>query len=422
MKRILAIILAMLLAFGAAALAEEAAAADNAAVMTLSNIEITMQDQKANLGDLALSLALAKIDDNPALVGMADGGSTPLLTAVMELTNEQILLAFDGLDCAFGEKLPDQVAGSVGQLAEAMPQIIAGLGNVALPAIPGLPIPKVDLSGLLMAFSTGEGTFEIPAETVTALVDLLADLIGDYGQMLPQLAQVGPIIDQVKQSGMSARIDGTIEDDGTTQTIVGDVYLVQGDQESESAVLRLTIVTADNSFVLTFGADAGSGLTDLARFALKSDPESAENSLVIDAMGQVNLELSTRPEDGLQKVALDFNTSGQEGGIEFGYGQQNGVDVVTLSANAGASVALVIETAMGEDGVRTGTLSLESSMEGQTVNATADITMYANGDIGMDGFTMPEDVRSFSELNAEAIQPVLLPLMEYLNSVTPEAA
>ena len=71
---------------------------------------------------------------------------------------------------------------------------------------------------------------------------------------------------------------------------------------------------------------------------------------------------------------------------------------------------------MGTDGVRTGTLSLTASQRDQTIAFSGDITMQSGADLGLEGFTMPGDVRAFDQLDQSELMPFLQPAIDYISS------
>ena len=412
MKKIMAILLAVLMLLGASAFAE-----GTAAVMTVDNINLSVPGQSIALDDLAASVALDSIGGAASIVGLVEGGGEKLVTAVAQIADGNFAFTVDGLDHAYGAALPAQVAEQAGQLGALLPQILPSLDNLSLPAIPGITIPKLDLTGTLSSFSTGNGTFAIPHEMIDALLDQLLQLAQSGSLNVPNIDQAVALLQQVKASGMSLAIQGTIVDDAAAQVVSADIYLVSGDNMSDAPLANLSLDTRENSLLFTLSVDTGAGMSAVANATLSSNPDTAELNFDLNLAGIVTLGLGVFPEEGLQKIALDLSASGQQANLEFGYGQQNGKDVVALSgAAAGASFAFSIDTAMGADGVRTGTLSLTASQRDQTIAFSGDITMQSGADLGLEGFTMPGDVRAFDQLDQSELMPFLQPAIDYISS------
>ena len=416
MKRILAITLTLFMLLGMTAIAEEAAG--TAAIMTIDNITLETQGQKIALDGLVAHLALDVIDGAPSLVGMVDGSDEPLLTAIAQLRDGKMLATIDGLGYAIGEDIPATAAQQLGQLTEQMPQIIAGLDEAKLPPIPGIPIPKVDMSALLTSFSTGDGTFEIPYTVLSALLSQVSSLGRTIGSSIPNSEAVFGLIDQLVQSGLSVTSRGTIDDDGATQTVSGDIYLVQGDTEGDAPVASLTLASSENNFVITVSVDMGGGAAPVATISLISDPQAAELHLLADVGGMVNLGFDIYSEDGLQKVAMALSGSGEQVDLEFGYGVQEGDDVVTLSGavNDGTAFGFSTVTAVGSDGVRTGTMSVYATQNGEQYFFAGDLTMYTGADIGLAGYTMPTEIRDPNSVDNEAVNALLQPVADYIGN------
>ena len=110
--------------------------------------------------------------------------------------------------------------------------------------------------------------------------------------------------------------------------------------------------------------------------------------------------------------------SGKQASLELGYGQLEGQDVVTLAAVDGESVyTCEIDSTMGADGIRTGTVALYAKEQGNETNITGDLTMFV-GDSGIDvsAFRMPTTEKSIEEMQQDNLDEYAKPLETYIMS------
>ena len=414
MRKILAILLAMLMLIGTTALAE-----GDAAVLTLDNVTMQTQGQNINIQGLTASLVLENINDLPSLALLIDGDGQPLVTAVAQLTSKQCCFAVDGMDHGYVSDLPAQAMGQLAQfgdegMATLLPMLVPMFDQLVLPAFSGVDIPKLDMTGLLGSFMTGSNTFEVPAEQVSALLDQLVQLAQAQSGAIEGLDQVTAMLEQMKSSGIGFAIEGTIDDDGTAQTVSAGVCLAMGSTATDQELARLTVTSSQNNFQAVLSVtDAGDVLTA----SLVSDPSAAQLQFSMDVAGQASMSFVLFSEDGLQKASLDIAGGGQQVSLQFAYGQQGGADVVSFGGQAADSNAsFEINTAMGSDGVRTGTLTISADQAGTSNIIGADVTMYTGDAIDLSGFTMPSDMRPMDQIDNEAIGNAFAPVMDYIGS------
>lgn len=412
MRKILAILLAVVMLLSAAALAE-----GSAAVMTVSNVNMQTGGQAIAINGMDLHLVLQNVNNLPSVALLVDGDGQALATAVAQLSSKAFSFAVDGMDHGYTMDLPAEQAAQLAEVGDdgmaiLLPLLLVpALDSAVLPPFAGANIPKADMTGLLSGFMTGANTFEIPYEQVNALLDQVLQVAKSQGSAIEGLNDAIEMVDQLKSSGMGVAIRGDIADDGATQTVTGNIHLAQNGTVMDEPIATLTVVTAENSFNASLGV-AGDGVMTAS---LVSDPAAARIDFNLDVAGAAGATFALFNEDGLQKANLDINGGSESGSalLEFAYGEQNGSDVVHFGGTAGGStIALDVNTVKGADGVRTGTLSLIAD----DTAISGDVTMYTGDEIDLGGFTMPSDLRSFEQIDGDAISAAFEPVMDFLGT------
>lgn len=424
MKKIVALLLSLLMLLGCAALAESAE--KTAAVMTLSNIQLSDGSETHGLGDLVVSAILDAAGD-PTFVLTADDGNEYLAALAAKLDGQgKASVTVEGVDATYTGDLTALLqqsgadASSISQLTSVLPELptamkelVPMLDAVVLPPFTGVTIPKLDVSALLAGFVTGEAdgatTFTIPYEQFVALLDMVSEYAGMVGSQVPNIDQVTGLIDQLKSNGQGIAVNGAIQDDGTTQTVVFNVLPVQNGTTSETPVLALVLATAENSITLAAAQDVNSD--PMITLAVTSDPSVPRLDVALDAMGSA-MAFRMYPSDGLQVVELAAN-AGDDVSVLFTYGAKDGVDVLDLTANASVgSFQLTFNTVKGDDGLRSGTVELNAG----GVSATADIDMYLDTASPVE-IEWPATEKDLSELDDSVMQTAVAPLIEYINGL-----
>ena len=428
MKKIFALLLSLALMLSCAAMAE--GAEKTAAVMELSNIEVSDGSQTQNLGDLAVSAILDAASD-PTFVLTADDGTDYLAALAAKITTDgKLAVMVSGVDATYTGDIAALAqqsgtdASTIAQFTEALPQLpavmkdlIPVLDSLVLPPFSGVAIPKLDVSALLAGFVTGESngvtTFTIPSEQFTALLDMAEQYAGMLGSQVPNIDQVTALISQLKSSGISIAVDGTIQDDGATQVVTFNVLPVQGGTVGDTALFVLTLTTAENQLNLGAGQSAESGA--MITLNVTSDPSTPRLDAELNAMGY-GMAFRMYPSDGLQVVELTAN-AGDNVSMQFIYGVADGKDYLELNASASVgSFSLVFNTAKGADGVRSGVMQVETN----GMQITADVAMYL-ADESPVGLEWPTTEKDLSELDDSVMETAMAPLTEYINSLQPAA-
>lgn len=424
MKRWIATILALALL---ALLCAPAMAEDNAAVLMLDNVRVQSGDQTVDVQDLAVSLVLENIGDLPALALLIDGAGEPLATAVAQLTTQQMILAVDGMDYAYAAELPSAQAAQLAQvgqagLAQLIPALLPVLNEMTFPTFAGADIPKLDLTGALSEYITktgnGASEFEIPAGVIDGLLDQALQLAKAQGKNLSQLDVAIELLEGLKAEGKGIAIKGTITDDGTVQKVDGDILLVSG-KGKPSSVAGVSFVSAMNSWRLAISVRKGFLTLNVVTASLISRPAENRVDFGFSVFGGVDFSMALFTEDGLQKVTFVADGLGEKAKLEFDCGRQADGDLVSFAAQFGdVDLSLVIKTAMGADGVRTGSLVWGLTNGDSAAGLSADVTMYTGEGPDLSGIVIPEELLPIDQFDAEAVAAAFEPVSEYISSHT----
>ena len=424
MKRWIATILALTLL---ALLCAPAMAEDNAAVLMLDNVRVQSGDQTVDVQDLAVSLVLENVGDLPALSLLIDGAGEPLATAIAQLTAQQLIIAVDGMDYGYAAELPSAQAAQLAQvgqagLAQLIPALLPTLNEMTFPTFAGADIPKLDLTGALSKYITATGNgaseFEIPAEVIDDMLDQALQMAKSQGKKLSQLNAAIEMIEGLKAEGKGIAIKGTITDDGTVQKVDGDILLVNGKGKS-SSVAGLSLVSAMNSWRLAVSVRKGFLTLNVVTASLISRPSENRVDFGFSVFGGVDFSMALFTEDGLQKVTFVADGLGEKAGLEFDFGRQADGDLVSFAAQFGdADLSLVLKTAMGADGVRTGSLVWGLTQGGSVAGLSADVTMYTGEGPDLSGIVMPEDLRPIDSFDSKAVAEAFKPVTDYISSHT----
>ena len=418
MKKLFAILLAALLLLNIGAFAE------GAATMTANNVRIETMGQTIEIPGLNCTLALDTINDLPSLALLIDGDGQSLFRAIGQMTTTQFQFAVDGMDHGYFEPLPadslEQMAQvDPAQLAQAMPALIPGLNSLELPAFTGIDIPKLELDDMLSKYITtqnaGSYDFEIPHEEVNELLEMLVQ--AGRAQGTEGIEEMAQMLQMMKNQGMGLTVRGHVVDDGSTLNASAGLFMVQNGTVSTYEIASLTVVSSLNSFQGDLSMAANGNTSNVMTVTLTSDPAAATLDFSMDVAGTMTITFNMFKEDGLQKAALRMSESSGSTDIVFAYGQQNGQDVVDLCIkSADMDFDLAVNTAMGADNVRTGTLTMTVNGSGTDMLLTADIEMRTDGQIDVGDFTMPSDLRPFSEMNDSEFTAAFQPVSDYIQN------
>ena len=433
MKKLLAIIVALMLLTASVAMAE------TATVLTIASpvLTVSQQGQSATYDMTGLliveSAGMAGGTTPTVQLGVVNGDDT-LLDAEMQVIDGKMVVAVQGMSQPLAVDL--SAAGAQGQefigaMFEAMPKLAA----MKLPAFPGVTIPKLDLMSLgSMLGATGDGqsaTFDIPYEMVQQLLSMLTE----YKAVIPESIsdQVGPVfdmIDQMNANGMGVALKGTITDDGATGTLAVDVLPVSGGVTASESAATISFISAENQINLIVDVHQGEDTMPLGQIALTSDPAAKELNFSVDIMGgMMNLAGSLYPQDGLQVAALELVAQDQKASISLIYGDKDGANYVDFAFQVEGQAAMecVTET-YGDEGNEMGSMTLTADAAGNQFQLDADIMQAVTEDTTFENIADAAnaiDVTSLSEEDKAALQEelqgVLGGLMEYFSTLQPAA-
>ena len=428
MKKLLAIALALMLLMTAAAFAEPAN------VLTLSNANLLVSGPDgsyiADLTGLTATLALGSPEGVPTLQLDLTGDGQALLGAEIQFIDGNMVLNIDGMSRPIAASLNNADA------QESLEQLFASLDSMSefkLPPFTGVNIPKLDLMSvadilpMLGVQTATEGqatTFEVPAELIRQLSQTLLASIPDETK-----AQLGGIDQLLANANFSLK--GKISDDGDTAEMLIEMVPQTDRGNALSDAGSLYFVSSENSDSLELTINADGQSVTLGRFDLTSDPAAATLDVGLDLMGQITLNFSLYPQDGAQVAALALKADQESLNASLTYGEADGQEFTQLAfelpgEDVSASVDIVESPAA--DGGKAGSMSVDVSANGQTVNLSTDLTEgkgeadfrpIANAAQAYDANNMSE---ADNQAMASELDGLLTPLMEYMNGVSIQPA
>lgn len=424
MKKLVAILLAALMLLAPVALAE-----NTAAILTLTDIVATNGGESVPLTGLCITAAI-DAENDPTFILTADDGTDYLAAAAMRIDAKgQMDITLENLDATYTadimslasqQGIDSSVAGMASQSYEELPELmrtlVPAMDELVLPAFSGVTIPKMDLSELLSGFITGESNgvseFTIHYGQFVSLLDMVKQYASLAGSQIPNLDEVLSAIDEMKANGQGFMVRGTIEDNGRRQNVTASLIPVDNFVEMDSAVLKLSVSSEENTIV-AIGMPEGQSGVPMFILNLLSDP--AKPSLTAEmSIGEASISFRLFPEDGLQKMTFDVSSDGEDAfKVAFGYGNTNGRDLLNFEAfGGGSALSLNFDTAMGADGVRTGTVSFTAD----DVVITGNIAMQLSEEAPVE-IAWPENRVSIEELDGEAMNEAMAPLMAYFENL-----
>lgn len=428
MKKLLALVLALMLLMASAAFAETA----NTITFSNANLLVTAENgsQTVDLSDLTATLAMGNPEGVPTIQLDVAGGGDALLCAVIQFIDGNMVLNLDGMSRPLAASMQNA------QAQEGMEQIFANLDSVngvKLPAFEGVTIPKVPLNAVLDILpmlgvepqTDGSATtFEIPAQLVTGLLQMILAQIP--AEMKAQLGG----LDQLLASTQFAVV-GRLNDDGETAELLLDLVPVTDGMQDDTPFAGLYFSSKENldSLEVLVYQD-GQGIT-LAQLDLESKPESAELNLALDVMGQINLTFSLYPQNGDQVAAVALNAAGETFNASLTYGENGDEEYAQFAfevPNQNVSASVDINEHPAADGSKEGALAVNVASAGQTINLTADLA-ESKDDVDFHAITNADQAYDAAAMTAadnqaltEDLNNVLANLTSYLNSIQAQPA
>ena len=420
MRKLFAVLLAMLMLLGTAALAEQ-----KAAVMVVDHMQLENMGQRVEVKDMGAYLALQNVGDLPAVALRIDGGGAPLFTAVGQLDTSRFNFAVAGMDKGYTAEIPaEQMAGlsalGKGGMAMLIPSLLPLLDQMALPGLSSVNIPKVDLSGVLAAYSTGNGTFEIPVEQSARLLDQALEIARAQGKNLAQLDKATQMLEDLKKKGTGIAIRGTIEDRGATQKVVAGIHMAYNGKVDNGQTARITLESRQNSTEVALAVVKFGIPFTVANASLNANPARAQASFDLSVIGGTYININAGVEGGMNKITFTGSVGSSYGTAEVAYGQQGGSDVLSFYCLiGGVDMSFVITTARGADGARTGDMVLNVADGLSDIVVRGDLTLYTGDAVDLGGFAMPAALSPISDMtkaDTDAIGKAFAPVTDYVNA------
>mgnify|MGYP007101858245 CR=1 FL=1 len=439
MKKLLALTLALMLLLTSAAFAE------NAAVLLLSNMQVSVgadgQEQVLDLTDAIAAIAAGAPDGVPTIDVELDNGDAVLLGGVMQIVDNKVVMSLDGMSRAIAAAIPTESLAGLGEDPMAgLGELFANLdqfSDVKMPVFTGVNIPKIDLMGLaeflpmlgLETQTDGQATtFSIPWELLKQVLSMIPSMVP--AEASDQLAPLTSAIDQLVASDEGFALEGRIADDGATAELLLDLYPVSGDQTADAAVGGLYFASADNADSLQLLIYQDGQSIALGEISLASDPEAATLAFSVDLMGEVTFTISLYPDEvnaGCQVVELEVNAGGETVAASVNYGTVDTMEFVDFALDAAgqAAVSLHIDETPQDDGTKAGSLLLyvQSGPDGQEVAFSADLVeTYGDYEFRtIENTADAYDAESMTEAENQAfgedLNNALAPLYEYIGSL-----
>ena len=435
MKKILALLLALMMALGMVAMAEEVDPAQTALICGFENIKLAAtvdgQSQSIDLSELIATVVI-DTEDTLRFVGQVDKGDENLIFGVAELVGDKLHYSMSGAERTFEADLPEQALAQIGDqdpavLAEMLRAALPALLAFKLPQLGAISLPKADLSSLvgLFASDTSEADgattmeFSIPSEIVNMLIQQLGEAVKGAAGNIPQGDQITAVIDQLQSSGLSFALNGTLSDNGDEQTVALSIHMAQEDQVAEDPVLILNTYSAQDNFTLGVDLPSEDGSYTIGQLTVVTNPDEETLDVGLDMAGMASLEVNFYKADGMQHGDLTFAAGDFHTGLSIVYGeQQDGVDYYDISGSADTygSFQITMTESADENGVYGGDFSVSVESNQMNLDASGDYFAYMD-DYDMGGYTLPEEVVPATEMTQEESQAAAQPLMEYLNSI-----
>ena len=421
MKKLLAIVLALML------LTVSAAFAETATVLTYSNPVITAtengQTETADLAGTKLVIAAGMmgeeptvsesgdvVDDRvPTMVFDLEKDGENLLSGVLQVIDNRMVMDVEGISRPIAVDM--SMAGDVaGQGYKTMFANLPEISKTKLPAFQGVVIPKLDLMavasflpmlGIEPETNGNTTSFELPAEMVNMVLQMILQQIP--AEALQSTGALDALNSLLASGGFALK--GDITDDGANAELVLGIYpVVEEGVTSEEPFLVISFSSAENSDVLNVEMSMGDQSMSLGQLALTSIPDQAELDLALNLMGgQMSLAGSLYPQDGAQVAALEVNAAGQKLTASLVYGEDNGADYSDFAIAVENQFAVDVATQTTSDGngncEGTSTVTIDSFAEPQR-------NVVINGEVAqqvVEGYTFRAVENADSAIDANSM-------------------
>lgn len=427
MKKILALMLAALMLLSMAALAETAENTPSTLMLGLSNVNATITDGEGNTNEIALpELNLSGIlgtKDGVQFVLQADRGDEFLCCMNGKIEDGKVIYTTSASERAYEYVIPATPGIDVSSMPEQLGALLPALVSMKLPQLPAVSLPKADLSGLvamLDAETTEENgvattNFSVSAETISSLLDYVTMMLQYSASSVPQLDQVTQLLNQLKESGLSFTLEGSIQDTAEEQAASVTVYMTSNGETAETPTLFLNTYSAEDKFTLAVDVPYEDSSYTVGQLSVTTDPAAETINVGVDLAGMVTLNVDFYKQDGLQVAELKFDAMGQSINLALSYGTRDGNDYTSLTGNFADQANFSLETnAQASDQGTSGTINCALTAPGIDASASADYFEYLD-DFDLSAYTIPEEIVPNDQFTQEEAQAAIQPLMDYIN-------
>lgn len=311
MKRILAVLLALML------LAAPVAYAETADAVSLSDIQLYMLDgeEETTLELTGLKLLFATVDENTLAVNVLGDGEL-LMNAAAKLDGDKLLWTVDGIGTTYYMDVP----------------VPTGEGGGFSMDLEGVDMDAILENLFNAATITKEGDedlyFSVP---YTAVNEALAALLPLAGQLPNSEAinasELEQAIQNLKSNDSGVNLEGWISTSETETYIEVDLYPVEAGTASEdpSGALYIDLQQEGEEISFAVEADAIEGAEETMLFSISFSMADSFD-LSVKLMEEVNIGMGFNPADSRAYVA--FEAEGITMDLSCAIGSEEGAEIV----------------------------------------------------------------------------------------------
>ena len=437
MKKLLAIVLALMLMMASAALAE------TASVAILSNPTLVISspegDMNLDLSGLEATVAAGLSGETPTVQLDVAHDAEELLGLVLQIVDNKVVVALDGMSRPIASAIPETGTDTQETMVELFSNLQA-LSELKMPAFGGVTVPKLDLmpvAGLLGSEPTADAngvqsaSFSLPYEQVNQMLGMLEYIIPAETQAQPQVSQLLQLIKMLQNSKSGFALEGKVSDSGDKAELLVDILPVQNGVTASEAAVTLYLVSLENSDSFEVQVNQGGQKITVATIDLASDPAAATLDFAMDVMGELKLNFSLYPQNGAQVAALAVVAQGETFNASVTYGEEGETEYVDFAMEIPAeNVAFSVhsDSTPADGGDKTGTLAVAVDADGQTINFAADV-LQTQAEVEFRDIANIEnayDANNMTEADNQALsaemEGILGNLMNYLSTVQMQPA
>lgn len=343
MKKLLAVLLAVLL------LGSATAFADTATVFTLSDptVAVNMGGEEMNIDLAGLELAVAPIMEGevPGAALNIYGKGELLLAAAARVLGDRVLLDMEGLSNSYYAAIPD---------------VASMAGSMDLSGIDVDALTEIVMGSIEMETEGDTTTFKVPYTAVNQILEAVLPVLKevDIEGVDLDLSEVEEMLAQFKETNSGINVEGTVKETDTGASVAVQTHLVQNGEAAELPLSACTVDLDQSEAGLTFAASL---------FVADEDSGSLLN------MVTVNAEIG---------AAVNVNVALMEGMANISFVYDFATGLVTINVNAeGVDATLTCTVSVGEGeitvvpaGDPSTAINLEELTEEQVEQASTELT------------------------------------------------